>query len=181
MQTAFLFLATGFEETEAITPIDVLRRAGIELKTISVSNEKNVTGAHGITVVADQLLSETDFTNATMLILPGGMPGTTNLKECVGLAKLLKEQNAKGGYIAAICAAPLVLGGLGLLHNKKATCYPGFEKELIGAHVSADAVVKDGNIVTSKGPGTALEFALSLAALLTTEEKAAQIASAMIA
>ncbi|MFA5046145.1 MAG: DJ-1 family glyoxalase III [Paludibacter sp.] len=159
---AFVFLADGFEEIEAIAPIDILRRADVEVITVSVSAVKTVRGAHGISVIADQLFSEADFSIMDLLILPGGMPGTANLDAHPGLKKLIRthiEQNKKTG---AICAAPSIPGKMGLLEGKEAICYPGFENQLLGATLSEKKVVKSGEIITAKGAGVALEFALKL-------------------
>ena len=127
MKSSYLFLAPGFEEVEALTPVDVMRRAGIDVKTVSVTASRDVEGAHGVTVKADMTFDEADFSDCDWLVLPGGMPGATNLYECKPLCSLLLKHNAEGGHIAAICASPaVVLGGLGLLDGKEATCYPGF-------------------------------------------------------
>ena len=148
----YIFLATGFEETEAVTVIDIIRRAGIEITVVSISDNIYVTGAHNITLKADKMFSETDFSLGRMLILPGGMPGSTNLNEHKPLKDLIVKYDKEGKYIAAICAAPMVFGELGLLENKKATCYPGFESHLKGAILCTDYAVEDGNIITGKGP-----------------------------
>lgn len=132
------FLATGFEEVEALAPVDILRRGGVEIKTVSVTGDLLVESAHGVAIKADLLFEDADLASADLLLLPGGLPGATNLNEHEGLRKALVGQNERGGRIAAICAAPLVLGGLGLLNGKKATCYPGFEKYLTGATYTAD-------------------------------------------
>jgi 4-methyl-5(b-hydroxyethyl)-thiazole monophosphate biosynthesis len=159
---AFLFLADGFEEIEAITPIDILRRAEIDIETISISNKNEVIGAHKIKLLADKLFSETNFSECDILILPGGIPGTKNLEAHQGLKSLLEKHYNQGKSIAAICAAPSILGGLGILNGKDATCYPGFEHTLIGAQLSKNNVVKSGKIITAKGAGTALEFSLKI-------------------
>lgn len=172
------FLATGFEEVEAIAPVDLLRRAGKEVRTVSVTGGKTVTGAHGIPVVADLLFEESDYADAELLMLPGGMPGTTNLGAHKGLCALLQKQNAMQKRIGAICAAPTVLGALGILDGRKATCYPGCEPGLTGAIPQADTVVKDGNITTSKGPGTAVEYGLALVGLFYDEKAVAELAEA---
>ena len=142
MKTIFVFLAEGFEEIEALTPVDVLRRAGLSVQTVSVMDEQVVAGAHGVPVVADKMFAEINPEDAEMILLPGGLPGATNLD--------------------AHCAAPLVFGNRGLLNGKKATCYPGFETYLQGAEYTAALVEKDGNFITAKGPGAALEFAFAI-------------------
>ncbi|MBO4370712.1 MAG: DJ-1/PfpI family protein [Paludibacteraceae bacterium] len=178
--THYLFLAEGFEEIEALTPVDVLRRAGEQVKTVSVTADKSVAGAHGVVVVADVTIGEADFSDAGYLILPGGMPGTLNLGKSDVLCRLLKTHAAKGGKLAAICAAPSVLGGLELLQGREAICYPGFEDKLTGARVSDCSVVCDDNIVTAAGPGVSLPFALALVADLKGQQTADQISAAML-
>lgn len=162
MKKVALFLADGFEEIEALATIDILRRADIEVQTVSISGGKNVTGAHNVTVLTDAIFGETDFSQTEVLVLPGGMPGAKNLNEHEDLRKLLADFHAQGKDIAAICAAPMILGGLGILKGKRATCYPGFEPELVGAKVTEESVVADENIITGKGPGLAFDFALRL-------------------
>ena len=167
-------LADGFEEIEALTPVDMLRRAGFEVKIVAVSGKAPV-GAHGIPVVCDATADEIDLSKVNMVILPGGMPGTLNLDDSPFTNEVLRAVIKNGGRIAAICAAPLILGRRGLLEGKKATCYPGFENELIGATVTQKGVVTDGNITTARGMGVALEFAEELVSLLAGKEKAQQI------
>ena len=162
MKKVALFLANGFEEIEALGTTDILRRAQIDVVTVSITNDKTVKGAHNIKVEADNTFSNIDFTDFDILILPGGMPGAKNLNEHEELKKLLTEFNSKQKFIAAICAAPMVLGGLGLLKNKRATCYPGFEPELIGATITGENVVVDENIITGKGPGLVFDFGLRI-------------------
>ena len=162
MKRVYIFLADGFEEVEALTVVDILRRGQIDLVMVSVSGNREVEGSHGIAVRTDMLFDESDFSDADMLVLPGGMPGTKHLREHEGLAKVLLGAAEAGTRIAAICAAPTVLGGLGLLKGKKAVCYPGLEDKLTGAEPGEKSVVVSGNITTSKGVGTALPFALEL-------------------
>lgn len=178
--THYVFLAEGFEEIEALTPVDVLRRAGERVTTVSVTADRLVKGAHGVGVEADAVIGGLDFADAGYLILPGGMPGTTNLGKCGALCSLLKAHAAKGGKLAAICAAPSVLGALGLLQGREAICYPGFEDQLQGARVSDCSVVCDGNVVTAAGPGVSLPFALALTADLKGQEAADRISAAML-
>lgn len=175
MSKVYVFLADGFEEIEALTVVDMLRRVNVETVTVSVSGRKNVTGSHKISVETDVLFEKADFSDGCMAVLPGGMPGTLHLQEHKGLRKLLNTYNEEKKYIAAICAAPSVLGACGLLEGRHATCYPGFEEKLTGAGVMKDAVVIDGNVVTSRGMGTAIAFGAALVSLLTTEEKAAEL------
>jgi len=172
----FIFLAHGFEEIEAITTIDILRRAEIQVTTVSISDMKEVRGAHNIQILADSLFSETDFTGNNLLCLPGGMPGTKNLDAHEGLKKLIRKQVEEGNKVAAICAAPYILGKMGLLNGKEATCYPGYEDQLLGATLSEETVVKAGNIITAKGAGVAVQFALKLVAELKDQASADRIA-----
>lgn len=180
MGTLFIFLATGFEEIEAAATIDVIRRGGLQIKSVSVTGQKTVTGAHGIPVGADELFENTDFSDAEMLILPGGMPGTSNLDAHAGLKKLLIDFDAKDKPIAAICAAPIVLGGLGILDGKKATCYPGFEDKLGKAIHTEDPLVIDGKIITGKGPGFAVTFGLGIVEYLKGKEAADEVAAGLL-
>ena len=172
----FLFLAEGFEEIEAITPIDLLRRAGFEVCTVSISENEMVTGAHNISIKADTTFAKADFSNADMLIIPGGMPGTTNLDNHEGLRQLLLDFNSANKHIASICAAPLILGKLGILNGKKATCYPGFEEFLGESHCTERVVISE-NIITSQGPGTSFDFALAIIEQLMGKEKADEISN----
>lgn len=172
-------LANGFEEIEALTPIDVLRRAGVEVVSCGLSGVE-IRGSHGITVHADALPIDIDLSKVDMVILPGGMPGATNIDAHPFTSEIIKATLERGGRLAAICAAPLVLGRRGLLEGKRATCYPGFEDELRGATVTGDGVVTDGNITTAKGMGVALEFAKELVRLTVSEEMAEQISAAIM-
>lgn len=180
MKRVILPLADGFEEVEAITVIDVLRRAGVEVMTVSVTGNLYVTGSHHITVKADSLFQSSGYPEAGMIVLPGGMPGAANLDCHEGLKYLLGEFNRQGKYLAAICAAPMVLGNMKLLENKRATCYPGFEKYLEGARLSDDGVVHDHNIITGKGAGFAMPFSLKLAEILSGHETASAVAAKML-
>ncbi|CAK7071859.1 MAG: Protein/nucleic acid deglycase 3 [Parabacteroides sp.] len=180
MKKAFVFLATGFEEMEAIGTVDILRRGGIEAKTVSITNEQKVCGAHGVEITADLLFADADFTEADALILPGGMPGSNNLNACEPLKEALLQQYRQGKIVAAICAAPLVLGGLGLLKGRKATCYPSFEATLIGATATGEAVEKDGNVITGKGPGLVMEFALALVAAIKGDAVTEEVAAGLL-
>lgn len=168
----YLFLADGFEEIEAIAPVDIFRRAGIEVVTVSVNQKTIVTGAHNIAVVADKIFEEIDFSGEYTLFLPGGLPGTYHLDAHVGLHQLLEKQASEGKNIAAICAAPSILGKKGFLQGKEAICYPGFEDKLAGALLSEKTVVKSGNIFTAKAAGLAIPFALAI----VSELKGADIA-----
>lgn len=180
MNRVYVFLADGFEEIEGLTVVDLLRRADIAVTTVSVMDGKKINGAHGIILYADSMFAENDYTDAALLVLPGGMPGTLNLKKHEGLCALLKNHCADGKMTAAICAAPTVLGGLGLLDGRKAVCYPGCEDGILGAEVLGEKVVTDGNITTSRGLGTAIEFALSLIAQLKDSKTAEKIKNSII-
>ena len=175
----YVLLAEGFEEVEALTPVDLLRRAGVEVRLVGVTGA-TVCGARGISVVTDLSMDEVDLAKADMLVLPGGMPGTTNLAACEKLTEALKKADQEKRGIAAICAAPSVLGDLGFLKGKKAVCYPGFESRLTGAEVLAVPVVTDGHITTSRGMGTAIAFALELTKRLKDEETAKQVGRSIL-
>lgn len=180
MKQLYVFLAAGFEEIEAIATLDILRRAGLNVESVSISNDKEVTGAHGITVAADRLFSEVDFSEADMLILPGGMPGTKNLNAHEELKALLLAHSKAGKQLAAICAAPMILGQLGILEGKEATCYPGNEVHLKGAILSEYMIVQDGNVITASGPGVAAEFALQIVEHYFGDEKMEEISKALL-
>ncbi len=180
MKKAFVHFAEGFEEIEALTIVDVFRRADIPVSMISVTGKLLVPGTHGIKVQTDLLFEDANYEEAEILILPGGLPGAQNLNDHEGLKNQLKSFYNSGKKVAAICAAPLVLGGLHILENKKATCYPGFENKLLGANLSTKLVVKAGNVVTSRGPGTALNFALELVSELKGKVLADQLAEGML-
>ena len=180
MNRVCIFFANGLEEIEGLTVVDLMRRAGIPVSIISISNSLEIIGAHQIKIAADALFSDMDFTDTEMLVLPGGMPGTTHLAAFAPLCKLLQEFSTSGKYVAAICAAPTVLGELGILKGKKATCYPGMEAKLTGAEASAMPVVIDGNIITSRGMGTAIAFAGELIALLEGRETSDEILESIV-
>ena len=180
MANVYVFTADGFEEIEGLTVVDLMRRAGAQVQMVSISNGLAVKGSHGIEIKADTFFEDVDFGQADLLVLPVGMPGTLHLGEDQGLTKLLTETAAQGKRVAAICAAPSVLGGLGLLKGKRAVCYPGFEDKLTGAQVGTEEVVTDGNITTSRGLGTAIPFALELISLLFGQEKAEEIGASVI-
>lgn len=173
-------LADGFEEIEAISIIDVLRRADIEVVVVSVAGKLEVTGAHHITVLADTLFEDVDYNDLYMIVLPGGMPGAANLDAHVGLRNQIKQFDQQGRPLAAICAAPMVLGNLGILKGKKAVSYPGFEKYLNGAEVLTVPVIESGNVITGRGIGTVLEFALRIVAKAVSTEKAQLIAKQIL-
>lgn len=174
-----LLLANGFEEVEALLPLDLLRRAGVTVETVGIGS-KTVIGAHNIPVVADITDAEADANDYDGVIFPGGMPGATNLDGASFTDEIIAAVNSKGGRLAAICAAPLILGRRGLLKGKKAVCYPGFESELIGAEISTLGVVTDGVITTAKGMGVALEFAKELTSLFVSKEESDRISAAIM-
>lgn len=175
MKRVCVFLADGFEEIEALTVVDVLRRAGVRVETVSISENEMVQGAHWISVKADRVFEETDFSGMDMIVLPGGMPGTKNLQKHRELGRLLQEYDKEEKWIAAICAAPSILGEMGMLSGRRACCYPSFEEKLTGAQVVEEPAVADGHIITGRGMGTAIPFALKLAEALVGAEKAEQI------
>ena len=182
MKDSFVFLAAGFEEIEALTVIDVMRRAGMNVQTVSITSSLQVRGAHGVTVNADLLFDNTLFADPEWLVLPGGMPGATNLYEFGPLQGLLKNQvESPQGRIAAICASPaVVLGQLGLLKGEKATCYPGFENLIQDAEIVDEPVVVSNKFVLGNGPANALPWALTLVMEALGREEAAKVASGML-
>lgn len=179
MGTVYVFLADGFEEVEAFTSVDVLRRAGLNLDMVSVTPDEIVTGAHDVPVLCDRNIANCDFYDAELVLLPGGMPGAAILEKSPELRKLILKFAEQNKPIAAICAAPMILGKLGLLKGRKATCYPGFEQYLEGADFTNAMVERDGNIITGKGPGAAMEFALTVVDLLLGKEKVQELKEAM--
>ena len=185
---AIVYLATGFEEAEAIIPIDMFRRAGIDVTLSSVDQEKRVTGSHGIQILADMDVSESDNENYDIVFLPGGMPGASNIADCDGARQLIMKAAGAGKVVAAICAAPVVvLGPLGLLQHKKYTCYPGMEQQLSrwcgaepgtdtsGAVHTGNRCEIDGCLITAAGPGAAEEFALALVGQLAGSDAVADL------
>ena len=180
MSKVYVFLAEGFEEIEGLTVVDLLRRAKIETEMVSVMEGKQIKGSHGIKVTADSMFEDVDFSDADLLVLPGGMPGTLNLGNHEGLCELLKKHYGENKMIAAICAAPSVFGQLGFMNGRIATCYPGFESKLEGAIVCAAKVAVDENVITGKGMGAAIDFSLKLIELLVNKETADEISHGII-
>lgn len=179
----YMFLAEGFEEIEALCPLDIMRRAGIEVKTVGIGAKK-ITGAHGITVDADMTDEDLDKLSSysfDMIFLPGGMPGTINLAASQTVIKAINKAVADDRYIAAICAAPSILGDMGLLQQKEAICYPGFEDRLTGARISSSKVVLDQKILTAAGMGVALDMGLKIVEIFMGEQKAHSLRQAVIA
>ena len=162
MAKVYQFMADGFEDIEALIPLDVMRRGGVDFKTVSITGSLLVESAHGVTMTADMLFEDADFSDADILMLPGGLPGATNLNDHEGVREAMKRQAESGGIVAAICAAPMVLGGIGVLKGKRATCYPGFETYLEGAEYTAELCTVDGNVVTGEGPAAAFPYAYTL-------------------
>lgn len=171
----YLFLADGFEEIEALTVVDLLRRAEIDIQMVSTKPDRLVSGSHKIQIVADTTLEDIDYEACTGFILPGGMPGTTNLAKSKPLTKLLLQAHGEEKLIGAICAAPSILGDLGILEGRKAVCYPGYESRLKGATVAEEPAVRDGHIITSKAAGTAVDFALKLIKHIKSKEDSVNI------
>ncbi len=160
----YVFLAEGFEEIEAIAPVDIFRRAKLDVNTVSISNEFVVKGAHGVPVMADLIFDQIKFEGEFLIFLPGGLPGTTNLDAHDGLKNLIEAQYLKKGKMAAICAAPSILGKMNILRNKEAICYPGFESFLVDSKISENKIVKAGEVYTAKAAGVAVQFALEIVA-----------------
>ena len=180
MAKVYVFLAEGFEDVEALIPIDVLRRGGVDVVTVSISEFPLVTSAHGVNIEADMIFEQGDFDDADLLMLPGGMPGASNLFDHEGVCQALKAQFAAGKKISAICAAPaVVLAQLGILDGKQATCYPGFEQMLKKATYTADLVTVDGQITTAEGPAAAFPYAYELLSQLVDKQTSDQIAEGM--
>lgn len=180
MAKVYVFLANGFEDIEALIPVDVLRRGGVEVVTVSVvEGSQIVETSHRVQVIADAMFDDCDFSDADLLVLPGGMPGASNLNNHEGVRQALLKQNAAGKRVAAICAAPLVLGGLGILRGKQATCYPGFEQTLEGATYTGELCTTDGNVTTGEGPAAAFPFAYELLKQLKDADTAHQVATGM--
>ncbi|MDH6354781.1 4-methyl-5(b-hydroxyethyl)-thiazole monophosphate biosynthesis [Dysgonomonas sp. PH5-45] len=178
MKDIFVFLVTGFEEIEALGTVDILRRAGLSVKTVSLEDTKQVVASHQVPVVADMMFGDVDFSQAELLVLPGGTP---RINDHGGLKKEILAFYNSGKNVAAICAAPMVFGGLGILNGRKATCYPGFEKYLTGAILETDkAVVVDANVITGRGPGLTFDFALQLVETVCGKVKRDEVAAGLL-
>ena len=180
MSKILMFLADGFEEIEGLTVVDLCRRAGIAIDTVTVSGNKEITGGHKISVMADLCFDDVDLQTYDMVILPGGGAGTKALKESETVRRLTKESYDTGKYVAAICAAPTVLGDLGILSDKRACCYAGMEKELNCREVSYDRVTVDGKVITSRGMGTAMDFGLMIIEILKGKACAKDVAQSIM-
>ena len=175
----YVFLANGFEEVEALAPLDLLRRAGKQVTTVGIGGEE-IQGAHGVTVRAD--IPDAMFRDSApeAILLPGGMPGSLNLLKCHRLRDMLTAHNGREGLVAAICAAPMVLGDLGILAGRKATCYPGFEDRLIDATHVAKLVVEDGHIITGRGPAAAVDFGCAIASRFVGAQAVTEVRKGML-
>lgn len=180
MSRAAVFFGTGYEEIEALTVVDILRRAGMETTMVSVMGERCVVGSHNIKVEMDELIDEVDFDKIDVIVLPGGMPGTKNLEACEALMAQVDAFEAQDKIVAAICAAPSILGHRGLLRGKKACSYPTFESHLEGADVSQEPAVIDGNIITGRGMGAAIPFGLAILEKLQGKEAAQKMAETIV-
>ncbi len=179
-KVAKIFLAEGFEESEALVPFDVLKRGGVNVSLVSVNGNKVVNGSHGVGIETSQNIGDLTAGDVDLVMLPGGMPGTLNLGASEPLRSLIAQCAADGKIVSAICAAPSVLGDLGLLKGRKATCYPGFECKLTGANHTGEDVVVDGNFITAVGPGASFAFGLALLSALTSPSVAAKVKEQMI-
>ena len=180
MSQAAVFFGTGYEEIEALTVVDILRRAGVDTTMVSVSEERKVTGSHAITVEMDAVIAEVDFESLDMIVLPGGMPGTANLEACEALMEQVDAFASQDRIVAAICAAPSILGHRGILKGRKACCYPSWESHLEGAVVTKGPVEISDHVVTSRGMGTAIDFALSIAGIFCGSETAEEMAQSIL-
>ena len=180
MSKVCVFFGTGFEEIEALTVVDILRRQGIDTRMVSIMGDKTGMGSHKIPVVTDELLEDVDFGEADMLVLPGGLGGTQNLEACESLMKQVDAFVAEGKAVCAICAAPTILGHRGHLKGKKAICYPGMEDQLEGAVVTCEPAVRDGNIITGRGMGCSIAFGLALLEYLTDSKASAAMAEKIV-
>lgn len=180
MAKVYQFIADGSEEIEALTVVDVLRRAGVEIKTVSITGSKTAVLSHGVKIECDLAIEEADLSDADMLLLPGGLPGATNLNDHEGVRTAMLQQYQSGRKVGAICAAPLVLGGLGILQGKKATCYPGFEDQMTGAEYTADIYTVDGNVITGCGPAATLPYSYAILEMLGYTDEASALREGMM-
>ena len=180
MAKIYQFMANGFEDVEALAPLDILRRGGQDVVTVSITGSEFVTSAHGVTLKADAVFEDVDLSDADLLMLPGGMPGSTNLNAHEGLRDAIVAHYESGRRIAAICAAPMVFGSLGLLEGKRATCYPGCEGTMTGATYTRELVTIDGNIITGEGPAAAFPYGYAILEILAGKEVADTLREGMI-
>lgn len=180
MAKIYEFIANGSEEIEALTTVDVLRRAGHDIKTVSINATHEVELSHGVKILCDMTIADSDFSDADMLLLPGGLPGTYNLRDCEAVRNAISAQANAGKLIGAICAAPQILGGLGLLHGKRATCYPGTEELMTGATYTKETYTVDGNIITGCGPAATLPYSYAILRMLGDDDKADALQEGMM-
>ena len=180
MIKAYEFIANGTEEVEALTVVDVLRRAGVDIKTVSINDTEEVVMSHGVKMTCDLAFADADVSDADMLLLPGGLPGTYNLNDHEGLKEAVLKHAKAGKKYGAICAAPIILGGLGLLEGKKATCYPGCEDQMTGAIYTADVFTIDGNVITGCGPAATLPYSYAILEMLGEKDKADALREGMM-
>ena len=180
MAKALIFLAEGYEEVEMLTVVDMVRRAKIDIDMVAIGDQRVVKSSHGVCITADRVLDEADFAEAQMLILPGGIPGTPNLRACDTLCQQLQQFAKEEKWVAAVCAAPTVLGELGILKDHQATCYPSFADQLICGQYVKKPVVRDGKVITSRGMGTCIEFAAEIITALKDAETAEHVKTAII-
>ena len=180
MAKVYQFIANGTEEIEALTVVDVLRRGGIDIETVSINETEEVNMSHGVRMICDTTIAKADLSDADMLLLPGGLPCSTNLNECEAVRKAITAQYNAGKKIGAICAAPLVLGGLGILKGKRATCYPGVETQMTGAEYTHEVYTIDGNIITGEGPAATLPYSYAILAMLGKEQEAEALKEGMM-
>lgn len=180
MAKVYEYIADGTEEIEALTMTDVLRRAGVEVVTVSINKTAEVTMSHGVRIICDTTVAEADVNDADMLLLPGGMPGATNLNDCEAVRTAVLRQYEQGKKVGAICAAPLILGGLGILQGKRTTCYPGFESQMTGATYTKELFTVDGNVITGEGPAATLPFSYAILEMLGKGAEAEQLREGMM-
>lgn len=180
MNKIAVFLAKGFEEIEALTVVDLCRRAGLKVCMVSVEDSLTVEGSHGICVLADSMFEAVDFEALDMLVLPGGMPGTRNLEAHAGLMEQVDAFDRQGRYLAAICAAPSILGHRGILNGKRACCYPGYEEQLSGAEATKESVVRSEHVIMARGMGCAIPFGLAIISVFCGREKARELAAGIV-
>ena len=180
MSKVCVFFAEGYEEIEALTVVDLLRRAGIETQMVSVTGDKQVTSSHNVPVIMDALLADVNFDEVDMIVLPGGMPGTKNLENCAELMAQVDAFVQAGKYVAAICAAPSILGHRGILQGRRACCYPEYEEELTGAEVTRNSVEIAGNVIASRGMGCAIDFSLAIVSVYKGQNAAKELAEKVV-
>ena len=180
MAKVYEFLANGTEEVEALITVDILRRGGVDVKMVSTTGSEYIESSHGIVIKCDQMIENSDFSDADMLLLPGGQPGTTNLMAHEGVRKAISAHYAAGKKVGAICAAPMILGDLGILKGKKATCYPGCENGMIGAEYTHELYTIDGNIITGEGPAATFPYAYAILEMLADKQTAERLKEGMI-